>query len=184
MSIRLLTRRYTFLIRLLCGVALLLLWPANTYAQEVDYKSQSLFIYKFTKYISWPSSYNHNEFVIGVYGNSPIQEELEIMSSLKKASDGQRIVIRKINSIEEISNLNILYVSSAKSRELRTILEQTGRKPILVVTERDGLAKKGASINFLIMENNTLKFEVNRTEMVRRGLSISQELLKVGFIVG
>jgi hypothetical protein len=158
--------------------------PFTIIAQDIDYKSQSLFIYKFTKYITWPSAFSRNDFVIGVYGNSPIYDELEVMASLKKAAEGQRIVIKRINSVEEIENLHIIYVASAKSRELKSILEKIGKKPTLIVAERDGLAKKGASINFLIMENNTLKFEVNRTELQSRGLSISQELLKVGFIVG
>lgn len=106
------------------------------------------------------------------------------MSSLKKDGEGNIILIKRLDTVEEIENVHILYVASSKSRELRSILDKLGNKPTLVVTERDGLAKKGASINFLIMENNTLKFEVNRTELQNRGLSISQELLKVGFIVG
>jgi hypothetical protein len=170
--------------KVLLSLAWVLALPFTLVAQDIDYKSQSLFIYKFTKYITWPAAYLHNDFVIGVYGNSPIYDELEVMASLKKAAEGKRIVIKRINSVEEIENMHIIYVASSKSRELKSILEKIGKKPTLVVAERDGLAKKGASINFLIMENNTLKFEVNQTELQSRGLSISQELLKVGFIVG
>lgn len=165
-------------------VATFLMLSLTGKGQDVDYKSQSLFIYKFTKYITWPPAYTKNDFVIGVYGTSPIVNELEIMASLKKAGEGQRIVVKRMETVEDIDNVHILYVASSKSRELRSILDKLGSKPTLVVAERDGLAKKGASINFLIMENNTLKFEVNRTELQNRGLSISQELLKVGFIVG
>jgi hypothetical protein len=164
--------------------AFLLALPFAAPGQDIDYKAQSLFIYKFTKYITWPQAYTRNDFVIGVYGNSPIYNELEVMASLKKAAEGQRIVIKKINSVDEIDNMHILYVASSKSRELKSILEKTGKKPTLVVTERDGLAKKGASINFLTTENNTLKFEVNRAELQSRSLSISEELLKIGFVVG
>jgi hypothetical protein len=171
-------------IKMLLIAAGVFLFSHVAVAQDIDYKTQSLFIYKFTKYITWPPALSRDDFVIGVYGNSPISEELQVMASLKKAGEGQRIVIKRINSVDEIENLHILYVASSKSRELRSILDKIGKKPTLVVAERDGLAKKGASINFLIMENNTLKFEVNRTELQSRGLSISDELLKVGFIVG
>ncbi|QHT70057.1 YfiR family protein [Rhodocytophaga rosea] len=174
----------TSVLKLLLIAAGVWLFSLPAVAQDIDYKTQSLFIYKFTKYITWPQALSRNDFVIGVYGNSPISEELQVMASLKKAGEGQRIVIKRINSVDEIENLHILYVASSKSRELRSILDKIGKKPTLVVAERDGLAKKGASINFLIMENNTLKFEVNRSELQSRGLSISDELLKVGFIVG
>ncbi len=153
-------------------------------AQDIDYKSQSLFIYKFTRHISWPDQSAKNDFVIGVYGNSAIIGELQAMASLKKAGDGQRIVVRQVNSVEEMGNLQILYVASSKSRELRDIAAKVGNRSTLIVAEREGLAKKGACINFIILENNTLRFEINRNELKNHGLSINPELLKIGFSVG
>lgn len=173
-----------FVPRMMLIVATFLMLSLSGKGQDIDYKAQSLFIYKFTKYITWPATFTKNDFVIGVYGNSPIIKELEVMASLKKAGEGQRIIVKRMETVEDIENVHILYIASSKSRELRSILDKLGSKPTLVVAERDGLAKKGASINFLIMENNTLKFEVNHTELQNRGLFISQELLKVGFIVG
>ena len=58
-------------------------------AQELDYRAQSLFIYKFTRYVYWPAERTEGSFRIGVMGDSPIVEELEIMASLKKAGNDQ-----------------------------------------------------------------------------------------------
>jgi len=58
----------------------------NSSAQELDYRAQSLYIYKFTKFISWPEEKAEGDFVIGVFGNSPIFDELKLMASLKKAN--------------------------------------------------------------------------------------------------
>jgi len=158
--------------------------PNIGYAQDVNYKSQSLYIYLFSKNISWPESYNKREFQIAVFGNSPIFEELKTMASLKKAGNGQKIVIKKINAIEEISNdFHILYITSSKSRELPKIKEKVGKNPTLLVAERDGLAKKGAAINFIVMENDALKFEINERELQSQNLQVSNELLAKGLKV-
>ena len=158
-----------------------LTFSSNTYAQEVNYRSQSLYIYKFTKYITWPSAYATGDFVIGVIGNSPIVDELTAMATLKKAGKGQRIIIRQFNAVEEISKCNILYISSSKSRELKNILTHLQNAPTLIVAEREGLAKKGASINFVTLDYDILKFDFNKSALEKHQLKISDELAKLGF---
>ncbi|MEM7037190.1 MAG: YfiR family protein [Bacteroidota bacterium] len=170
--------------RLLIFLSICVFLPFKGWAQETNYKSQSLYIYKFCRYISWPESTSENDFVISVYGNSAIFEELKIMASLKKAANGRNIVIKRLDRLSDIGNEQMLYLSSSRSRELRSVQEAVGDRPILVITERDGLARKGAAINFMIMENETLKFEVNKAVLRARQLEIAPELLRMGFEVG
>jgi len=152
-------------------------------AQSLNYKSQSLYLYIFSQNITWPDTYSQGDFKIGVYGNSPIYDELRIMASLKKAGNGQKIVIRQIKALSEIADEHILYIASSKSRELKSITLLLADKPTLIVAERDGLAKKGAAINFIVMENNSLKFEVNTETLKNHNLKISSQLLARGFEV-
>ncbi|MFC2123546.1 YfiR family protein [Bacteroidota bacterium] len=153
--------------------------------QGVNYRVQSLYMYKFSKFITWPENKSKDQFVIGVYGNSPIYEEMKIMASIKTAGNNQEIVVKQINTIDELEeNYHMLYVASSKSREIRQIALLMNGKSVLIVAERDGLASKGAGINFMIMENDILKFEVNQYELESHGLIISPELLKLGFVVG
>lgn len=154
-----------------------------TFGQDINYKSQSLFIYQFTKYISWPTAAQEGEFVIGVFGNSPILQELELMAALKRAGSGQRIVVKQLRSLEELDGIHVLYLASSKSRELSGILEKLEGTATLVVAERGGLAKKGASINFIVLDNDNLRFEVNQLALEAHQLKMSDELLKYGYIV-
>ena len=169
------------------GLLLLLLVcsPQPMRAQrEVYYKAQSLFIYQFTRYVSWPpSAMKQGQVVIGVYGTTPMLDELRLMASLKKAPGGQEIVVLEIEDPTEIKGLHILYLSSAKSRELRTVLDQTAGSSTLIVAERGGLARKGASINFIVMENDTLRFEVNPDTLNRHRLAMAPELMSLGYVV-
>lgn len=151
--------------------------------QNVNYKSQSLYIYQFTKYITWPAEARTGDFVIGVYGNCPIQKDLELMAALKRAGSGQKIVVKHIRSLDELDGLHVLYLASSKSRDLRSILERLEGKPTLVVAERGGLAKKGACINFITLDNDSLRFEINTDTMKAHQLVMAEELLKRGYIV-
>jgi len=153
----------------------------DSYAQELDYRAQSLFIYKFTKYITWPEEKQTGDFRIGVFGNSPIFEELQLMASLKKGGNDQTIVVQEINPDTDISDFHLIYVAASKSRQINSISEQVTNQSVLIVAEREGMARRGASISFLILENNVLKFEVNVDKLEEQKLIISEDLLKLGF---
>lgn len=178
-------KTYTSFAKLLFFTALMVFsFAGKSFSQSINYRSQSLFIYKFTKYIYWPENKTSSNFVIGVYGNSPIFNELTTMASIKKAGKGQKIEVKKIRSPHEIKDMHLVYITSSKSREVKQVAEQVKGKPVLVVAERGGLAKKGASINFMIMENNMLRFEINMNELKKHNLDIDDELLKLGYTVG
>ena len=152
-------------------------------AQGIDYRTQSLFIYNFSKYITWPDSARTGDFVIGVYGNSPLLKELEVMAALKKAGGGRNIVVRPVDRLDQLGDVRLLYLTAAKSRELRDVLGAVGSRPILILAERGGMAQKGADLNFIITENATLKFEVNTQALKSHHLEIAPELLRIGFVV-
>ena len=54
----------------------------------------------------------------------------------------------------------------------------------LLIAEREGLAKKGAGINFVTMEDETLKFEVNKKVIEAHNLKIPKMLFSLGLVVG
>lgn len=150
-------------------------------AQDLDYRAQSLYIYKFTRYISWPEDKNQSDFKIGVYGNSPVIKELQLMASIKKAGNDQNILVEEVSLDSDLTDYNIIYVASSRSRQIRDIDEKIGTAPTLIVAERQGLANKGASINFLITESELLKFEVNLRKLESQNLIIDRDFLKLGY---
>lgn len=153
-------------------------------AQDVNYKSQSLYIYLFTKNITWPAMVQKQDvFKIAVYGTSPIIGELQIMASLKKTPQGQRILVEQIADLDQLSNYQIVYIPASKSRELKSILDKLKDSPTLLVAERGGLAKKGAAINFVALENDNLKFEVNKQQLAYHNLKMADALLQKGYAV-
>src|SRR5687767_12058723 len=124
-------------------------------AQDVNYKAYSVYVYNFIKYIEWPDDGKSTDFIIAIIGDSPVKKELQALAASKKAN-GKKIVIRQYSSIEEVEQCHILYISSGKSNVLKAAIERTKGMSALLIAEREGLAKKGAGINFVTLEDETL----------------------------
>ena len=161
---------------------LLLLFCFNAItAQEINYKVHSMFMYHFTKHVDWPESKKSGDFIIGVLGNSPISSELESIAASKKAGN-QTIVIKKLDSDADALNCHIVFISANKSGNLEDVISVIGNKPVLIVTEKNGLGKKGSCLNFIIHEDK-LKFEINKPSIESKGMKISGDLLKLGILL-
>jgi hypothetical protein len=153
-------------------------------AQEMDYKAYSLFVYNFMKYVEWPPEVaSKSDFVVGILGDSPISKELQALAASKKVK-GKTIVLKKITTVEECAGCQLLYVASGKSSMIKSIKESLKSKPVLIVGEREGTAKKGAALSFVTLEDDVLKFDINKTEIEQHSLRISSSLITLGIVIG
>lgn len=144
-------------------------------------KIKAVFMYNFSKYIEWPSDYTSGNFIIGIYGKSPLYDELVTMSQRKKAGN-QDFEIKKINSVNEISKCHIIYMAPEKSFDLDNVIKQTKNYSTLIVGEKEGLAQKGTGINFVIRENKQ-KFELNVNNIEKKKLKVSSNLEALAIII-
>jgi hypothetical protein len=175
-------RKLRRVIAALCICFLLLSAVSKTYAQNgTDYAVHANIIYHFTKYINWPDEMKSGDFVIGIIGESPLFDKLKTFIANKTVS-GQKIVIRKYSSSAQSFNCHILFISDDESGSLKQIASGTAASSILIVTETEGLARKGACINFVIVDER-LKLEINKKNIQQRELGIATELLNLGTVV-
>jgi hypothetical protein len=65
---------------------------------------------------------------------------------------------------------------------VKKIAATTRGTSTLLVSESDGLARKGSCINFVLIEDH-LKLEINKNNIEERDLSIATELLSLGILV-
>jgi hypothetical protein len=163
----------------LVGLLMIILSSQSSWAQKEKY--HSIFIYNFSKYVKWPDAQNSGKFVIGVLGTSAIQKDLKSMAAVKQVH-GMSIEIKQFSSAAEISDCHILYVSATESGLLDQVLSKTSSKPILIVTNKPGLAKKGAAINFVEV-GGKIKFELNKKNVESRGLKVASSLVSLAILV-
>ncbi|MNQ32223.1 hypothetical protein D3C85_456210 [compost metagenome] len=165
---------------LLWGILAFLLGGHFILAQESaggkEYDLKAAFLYRFIDYVNWKDYSKNQVFKIAIL------EESQITSSLLEVPKNRKIDIKEYKNLNEISICNILFVPYNCSIPIESILSKFSGKPVLIVTERNGYGKKGAHMNFIIVENK-LKFEVNLKAINKAGIGISSFLLQHAIIV-
>lgn len=150
-----------------------------TFAQVSSYKAYSLFVYNFTKYVQWPDGAIKNEFIIGVFGKSPVQDELKKIAAEKKAGDKTFRII-EITADKLSGEVHILFIPNEMTSQISKILAALKGRPVLLVAEREGAVQKGACISF-IADHDNLKFELNSSSIAAQNLKVSKTLEALAF---
>jgi hypothetical protein len=153
------------------------------YAQSgTVYPIEANIVYHFTKYVDWPDKDTPGDFVIGVIGNSPVYDEMTTLMAQKKTVAGKKITIKRYASNSSGFNCQIIFITEEARSSLKLVAAATANSPVLIVGEGPGLARKGAAIDLVISEEH-LKLEINKSNIEHHKLQIASELLELGTIV-
>ena len=152
----------------------------NTEVSQND-MVKSVFIYNFTKYIHWPSDDTSSVFIIGILGESNITIPLKEIAR-KKTVSGRKIQIKQYESIRDVDQCHILFISSREKKVIPDILSKVKNKSILTVSDMDDFSEQGGIINFILIEGK-IKFEINLASLKHAKLTAGSELLKLAILV-
>lgn len=157
-------------------------WVEYAYYQKDDTqaKIKATFLYGFTKYFDWASG--DGNFIIAIVGQNPgLVVQMNKIAATKQVS-GRRITIVNEQSVKAIDRADIVFLTPDKSALLNDAVARFKGKGTLIVTEKQGLAKVGATINFVVEENKQ-KFELNKSAASKAGLTIGSSLEKLAVSV-
>jgi hypothetical protein len=59
---------------------------------------------------------------------------------------------------------------------LHDLVKATEGKPSMIIAEREGLYKKGAGFSFMLTDNNTLRYDINNSELEKKNIKVSKNL--------
>ncbi len=141
-------------------------------AQTTNYQVYALFVVNIAKYSSWPEI--NGEFHVTVFGKTKVYDEL--LKQNGKNVNGHPIKVSQAEGVADMGTPQILYLADGKSGSLEEILKARQGKAIMIICEREGLFKKGAGFSFIIMENGTLRYDINNTELEKRQIKVSKNL--------
>lgn len=163
------------------------LWPGGAlYAQEqkpTEYQVKAAFIYNFLQFIEWPVKPNkklHPSFNLYILGENPFAAVFENYQG--ETVQGRKLSIRHSQSIHDLKDVQVLFITHSEKNRLPTILKQTNELGILSIGDSEGFGQQGVMINFFI-ERNKVRFEINMDAARRAGFKISSHLLKLAKII-
>ena len=146
---------------------------------ESEDKLKALLVGKVAKYITWQEE-NRDNFKITVLNGHPDDLFKKIYSGQKIKNKDVEVVY--INTVEEIGNTDILFISEENAERLDDILTKTENKNIFLVSDIKGFAQKGGMMQ-LYFASQKIKLRINLDNVKKEELKIKSSLLRIADIV-
>ncbi len=144
---------------------------------------EAAYLYNFGKFVTWPPDRINDvdQFRICVLGKDPFGSVLDSTVAGDRIG-GRQIAVQRITQVQQAAPCSILFVSTSEEGNLRPILDAAIRLHILTVSDIKRFAQRGGVIGLIVQEDR-VRFEVNRDVAERCHLQLSSELLKVALRV-
>jgi hypothetical protein len=150
-------------------------------AQPTEYEVKAAFIHNIAKFVEWPAPAPvSGRARLCLLGQNPFGGALDALQG--KPIGRLSWEIMPADTGTNLKECRVLFIAASESGNLERILERLGNSPVLTVGDSDGYAARGVIANFYL-EENRVRFEINREAAVRARLGISSQLLKLARIV-
>ena len=148
------------------------------------YEVKTAFLFNFAKFIDWPPrrfASPQSPFTICVLGQNPFGNILD--DTLQGKIIGDRpLAVRQLRDKIEARQCQMVFISSSESAHLAEIIGSLNGANVLLVSEMNGFAALGGTIEFTI-DDNHVGFTINTDAVGRSGLKFSSKLLALAKIV-
>lgn len=170
------------------ALALALLAPPGWPEDDLEQRLKTVYLYNFTRYVDWPDASVGDAFHIAVAGDPGLAAALRALEHPDKQAEGRPIRVRAPHDASGVDDAQIVFVGAGAVSELPRILARTSGKPILLVGDGPGLARRGVAFNFFLKRDilgagERLRFEINPEALEGRGLKVKADLFDVAEIV-
>lgn len=168
------------ILAMLCSFAIP---PGSSYGigHNQDARIKATFLLNFSKLATWPDRERHSSgFQIAVSGD-PYLWQTARSDLAGKRVDGRRVSVVSLDFEEAMSpspDTRVLYVSGYDEEQLRTLVAALAGRPILLIGDRPGFCDLGGCIG-LLHEDDSIRFEINRSQELRSGIRIDPRLLRL-----
>ncbi len=146
-------------------------------SKAVEYDTKALYIYNIPNYIFWPNSIKADKFLIGIIGDSKLNAALGAYMYGKNIHKLPAIVEPYTPAIGKFYHM--VFIAESKQKEFTKIKKELKDQPVLLIVENRQLEKAGAHIS-VYEEGGKIKFSVNKKQIEKAGLNVSESLIKLG----
>ncbi len=130
--------------------------------------------------VYWPITNQKDVYSLGVSKeDSTLYNLLQRLVKITP-DDNKRYVVKILNDITDVEDVDILFVNKNKSKDLHAITQLINRKNILLISEQSK-DLKNIMLNIIWDEQTqNVSFEINKANMVIEGFNFSDELVLLG----
>lgn len=150
-------------------------------APLAEYEVKAAFIHNIAKFVEWPATSSVSGSArLCVAGKDPFGDALDALQGKPVGAANWEVV--RVDGGRSLKECRVLFIAASERAHLTRILASIEGSPVLTVGDTEGYAGQGVMVNFYL-EENRVRFEINRKAAARAGLAISAQLLKLARIV-
>lgn len=149
-----------------------------------EFELKATYLYNFLKFIKWPKDtcelHDGRSHTIAVLGESPFNQVLQSMQAKLQNYD-KDLQLRFYGSYQEdlvFECCCLLFITDSEQNNFPKIMQQIAKKPILTVSDDDVFMDNGGMIT-LVMQNNKIRWIINREPVEESGLQLSAKLFDI-----
>lgn len=153
---------------------------SNINAQTLErHQAITAYIYNFANNIQWQNEEAISEFQFLIIGrDKDVFNEMKTLSNTKTLR-GKPINIVSTLSVDTIDGVQLIYITKDQEDLLIELFDKIKGKNILLIS--DGfLDKRLVMINFTDSEKETLRFEINKANIINQNLRFTDDLVLFG----
>jgi len=139
-----------------------------------EYTVKAAILYKFIRYVEWPAAAG-KQLTICVIGNDPFGSRLDAIE--KKSSAELTLKVMRNVSASQVSQCHLAYISSGG--DVSGVLSKVSGQPVLTISDASGFSEQGGIVEFMMTEDNKVKFSINLKSANAAQLRLDPQLLEI-----
>ncbi|MBI5890037.1 MAG: YfiR family protein [Nitrosomonadales bacterium] len=146
-----------------------------------EYEVKAAFIHNIAKFVEWPAAATGaGKLRLCILGDDPFGGNINVL----RGKQIGRLVweVTRINAFADMKSCQVLFISASGHDGIGQIRKHINGSAVLTVGDTRGYAEQGVMVNFYL-EENKVRFEINRAAAARAGFRIDSKLLRLGRIV-
>jgi hypothetical protein len=175
--------RLTFIFPILLIIVAILIPGAPARSLEgMEYQIKAAMMINFIQFVDWPDAAGQAEefLTIGIFGEDKFGDTLNSIEG--RIVSGRRLKLRRLNTIHELKQCQIVFIPESESHRTNEILKFLNGAPVLTIGESDQFTRMGGIIRFYL-DRNHVRFEINKTAASHSKLKLSAKLMEVARVV-
>ncbi len=150
----------------------------KTNAQTLEEVQRAEWIFNIAWGVTWENEENISTFTIGVFSSKTEYDQIKKVAATKTFK-GKPVQIVRYTNYSGIETNQIIYVTKNENAYLQFVYEKLKGKNVLIISDRSRQPQYSV-INFLKIDENPKKFDLNLKFGEAQGLTFSTQLKKLG----
>jgi hypothetical protein len=150
---------------------------------EIAYRVKIGFLVNFLRFSDWPEAAlpPGSSFRLAVAGDDAT---FALISGALagKVVNGRTVAVERADQQSQGAPPHLLFITRSAPAGAQTLAQRYTSAPVLTLGERDGFARGGGILNFVLVDE-AVRFEVNLTAAQRAGIRISSRVSKMAILV-